>query len=129
MSTSLLNKMGIKDDMRIIFINAPAEVVELIKPPRHSISSNLVGNFDYIHFFTKSREEFNRTFPKLKRHLKENGMLWVSWPKGKQGGTDFTLQKIIKLGYDFGLVESKTISIDKIWSALSLLSLKKQGIS
>lgn len=125
MSTSLLNKMGIKDDMRIIFINAPAEVVELIKPPKHGISSNLVVNFDYIHFFTKSKEEFNRTFPKLKKHLKENGMLWASWPKGKQGGTDLTLQEIIKLGYDFGLVESKTISIDKIWSALKFTFPKK----
>ena len=58
--------MGIKDGMRIILINAPAEVIELIKPPKHSISSNLVSNFDYNHFFTKSKEEFNRTLPKLK---------------------------------------------------------------
>jgi hypothetical protein len=94
-------------------------------PLKHSISSKLVGNFDYIHFFTKSKEEFNRTFPKLKKHLKENGMLWVSWLKGKQGGTDLTLQKVIKLGYDFGLIESKTSSINKIWSALKFTFPKK----
>jgi len=52
-------------------------------------------------------------------------MLWVSWPKGKQGGTDLTLQKVIKSGYDFGLVESKTISIDKTWSALKFTFPKK----
>ena len=45
-------------------------------------------------------------------------MLWVSWPKNKKLGTDLTLTKVIELGYDHGLVESKTISVDQTWSAI-----------
>jgi hypothetical protein len=45
-------------------------------------------------------------------------MLWVSWPKGRAGGTDLTLRDVIAIGYRHGLVESKTISITAIWSAI-----------
>jgi hypothetical protein len=90
------------------------------------VASSLKGKFDYIHFFTKSQEEFNKIFPKLKLHLKPTGMLWVSWPKGKKLGTDLTLTKVIALGYEHGLVESKTISINETWSAIKFTH-PKQG--
>ena len=45
-------------------------------------------------------------------------MVWVSWPKRRQLDTDRTLQRVIRIGYDHGLVESKTISVDTTWSAL-----------
>jgi hypothetical protein len=52
-------------------------------------------------------------------------MLWVSWPKNRKLGTDLTLPRVIKLGYDQGLVESKTISIDRTWSAIKFTHPKK----
>lgn len=45
-------------------------------------------------------------------------MLWVSWPKARQEDTDLTLPIVIKLGYEYGLVESTCLSINSIWSAL-----------
>jgi hypothetical protein len=64
-------------------------------------------------------------FPRLKKHLKPTGMLWVSWPKNGKLGTDLTLQTVINLGYKQGLVESKTISIDATWSAIKFTHPKK----
>jgi hypothetical protein len=118
MTVSVSKKMGIKENARAYFVNAPSEAVEAIDPPPLERATELTGDFDYIHFFTKSQDEFNEIFPGLKSHLKPGGMLWVSWPKNRQHGTDLTLQVVIKLGYDHGLVESKTISIDKTWSAI-----------
>jgi hypothetical protein len=40
-------------------------------------------------------------------------------------GTDLTLAKVIALGYDYGLVESKTISIDATWSAIKFTHPKQ----
>jgi hypothetical protein len=53
-------------------------------------------------------------FPKLKRHLKPKGMLWVSWPKSKQLNTDLVLDKVINIGYSHGLVESICLSVDAL---------------
>jgi hypothetical protein len=111
-------KMGIKEGARAILVNAPAESIKAIDPSHLDLATKLTGKFDYIHLFTKSQEEFNKLFPRLKTHLKPTGMLWVSWPKNKKMGTDLTLTKVIELGYDHGLVESKTIKIDETWSAI-----------
>lgn len=38
--------------------------------------------------------------------------------KGGKSGTDLNIKIIIKLGYDFGLVESTCLSINETWSGL-----------
>lgn len=55
-------------------------------------------------------------------------MLWVSWPKAGQKGSDLTLTKVIEIGYNHGLVESKSISINNTWSALKFTHPKKGKI-
>jgi hypothetical protein len=119
-------KMGIREGARAFLMNAPKESMQAIDTSELDLATKLTGTFDYIHFFVKSQEEFNKTFPRLKSHLKPTGMLWVSWPKAKKLGTDLTLTKVIELGYDHGLVESKTISLDATWSAIKFTH-PKQG--
>jgi hypothetical protein len=126
MTEPVSKKMGIKEGARAFLVNAPEEAIEAIDPSHLDLVAKLTGKFDYIHFFTKSQDEFNDMFPKLKTHLKPTGMLWVSWPKNRKLGTDLTLTKVIELGYDHGLVESKTISIDATWSAIKFTH-PKQG--
>jgi len=125
MTGSVSKKMGIKKGARAFFVNAPAEVVKAIGLPDLELAVKLSGNFDYIHFFVKSQEEFNDVFPRLKPHLRPTGMLWVSWPKNRKLGTDLNLTKVIELGYNHGLVESKTISINGTWSAIKFTHPKK----
>lgn len=125
MTKSVSAKMGLKPNMRSVFVNAPADAVELIDTSDLELETNFVGDFDYIHFFTISQTEFQEKFPTLKNYLKQTGMLWVSWPKSGQKNTDLNLKVVIKLGYDHGLVESKCISINSIWSALKFTFPKK----
>lgn len=125
MAGQVSKKLGIKEGTRAYFVDAPTEAVEAIDPPQLDLAEELRGEFDYIHLFAKSQEEFDNLFPRLKRHLKPTGMLWVSWPKNGQLGTDLTLPKVIELGYNHGLVESKTISINAIWSAIKFTHPKK----
>ena len=125
MTKSVSDKMGIKQSMRAILINPPTDVNDLINLPDLDLQKKLIGEFDYIHFFTTSKAEFHKRFPKLKSHLKQTGMLWLSWPKSRQQQTDLTLTTVIELGYDYGLVESKSISVNKLWSALKFTHPKK----
>lgn len=124
-SRTVATKMGVKENSSAFFMDADKEAIENIKLPELNISVKLNNQFDYIHLFVKTQSEFNKNFPKLKKHLETNGMLWVSWPKGGKSGTDLNLKTVIKLGYDFGLVESTCLSINEIWSGLKFTHPKK----
>jgi hypothetical protein len=118
MSKAVSEKMGLKPGMRAILLNAPEDAIKAMDLPALELETKLKGDFDYIHFFVSSQVKFQEIFPVLKSHLKPTGMLWVSWPKARQAGTDLTLTIVIKLGYDYGLVESTSLSVNSIWSAL-----------
>ena len=121
-------KLGVKEGMRSLFVNADADAINAMQHPNLDVKIKLVGDFDYIHFFVVTSKEFHKTFPKLAQHIKENGSIWVSWPKSGQNGTDLNLITVIKLGYDYGMVESKSISINDVWSALKFTKPKKGKI-
>jgi hypothetical protein len=125
MSRTVSEKMGIREGTRAIFVNAPEAARGAIDPPSLDLASELAGEFDYIHLFARTQAELDNAFPKLKAHLKPTGMLWVSWPKNKKLGTDLALPKVIEIGYNHGLVESKTLSVDATWSAMKFTPPKK----
>jgi len=118
MSKSVSEKLGVRINMRTYLMNVPVNFSETVKLPEVDMKARLTGSFDYIHFFVITQKDFNKTFPKLKKCLGVKGMLWVSWPKSKQKNTDLEIKKVIELGYNHGLVESKAISIDETWSAI-----------
>ena len=118
MTKLISEKLGIKPGTRAILINAPASAVREMKLPELKKALRLTGEFGYIHFFAKTQSELIRKFPSLGKHLKPTGMLWISWPKAKKLDTDLTLTIVIKIGYDYGLVESKALSINDTWSGL-----------
>ena len=122
---TVAQKMGIKQGAKAYFKNAPADALASINLPDVSIKQRLVGEFDYIHLFVKQQSEQQDIFPLLKKHLKLNGMLWVSWPKGGQLDTDLSLPKVISIGYEFGLVESTCLSVNEVWSAIKFTHPKK----
>lgn len=118
MPKTVADKMGLKDGLRAIFVNAPASAIKAIHLPKLLIAKRLTGMFDYIHLFSITEDEFIKQFPRLKSHLATGGVLWASWPKAKQLDSDLNIKKVIKNGYDFGLVESIALSIDDTWSAI-----------
>ena len=127
-SRKVSQKMGVKAGMRAFFLNAPESALEAINLPSLDVGSGLQGQFDYIHFFAKTQAEMDGTFPKLKRHLKPTGMLWLSWPKAKKLGTDLALPVVISIGYSHELVESTCLSVDVTWSSLKFTHPKKDKI-
>lgn len=118
-------KMGIKEGSRAFLLNAPETAQSAMELPTLKVATEPEGEFDYIHFFTTAQSDMDDVFPRLKAHLKPTGMFWVSWPKGKQLGSDLTLPKVIHIGYRHGLVESTCLSVDSTWSALKFTHPKK----
>jgi len=118
MTRSISEKLGVTPNMRTLFINAPDDFSKNAAFPLLDLKQKRIGTFDYIHYFVITQKEFHKHFPILKNHLNTKGMLWLSWPKSKRKLTDLNIQKVIELGYTYGLVESKVVSIDEIWSAI-----------
>ena len=128
MVKSVSQKMGVKEETRTHFVNAPASSLTAIAHPSLNISKRLDGDFGYIHFFALTQVEMDNQFPKLKAHLASSGMLWVSWPKARKLDTDLTLPQVIRIGYSHGLVESTALSIDDTWSALKFTHPKHHKV-
>lgn len=123
-STPLPQKLGIKANTTITVINYPGEYQSLVEPlPLHvTISAHLTTTQTFIHFFTKNKKELEMWFPKLKKHLATNGILWISWPKGRSlVKTDMNENDVREIGLKNGLVDTKVAAIDEVWSGLKFV--------
>ncbi|WP_377026834.1 DUF3052 domain-containing protein [Mucilaginibacter ginsenosidivorans] len=121
--TPLAKKLGIKDGFHISLINAPDYYLDLFSdlPPNLYFERD-TANIDLTHFFTKSRAEYESMMPSLKKQIKTNGMIWVSWPKkASKVPTDITEDIIRNYALQIGLVDIKVCAVDEVWSGLKLV--------
>lgn len=95
---ALVMKLGMKKGARAAALGSPVAYEELLGglPDEAKVAISLRGTVDFIHFFAQSESELRTMFPKLKKSLVENGMLWVSWPKGASKVLVLPLAKPIK---------------------------------
>ena len=122
--TPLAKKLGIKAGFHVKLVNAPTYYFDLFTdfPTYIDSTDDLSVEKDFIHFFTKSEEEYIRNLPILKKQLKPNGMIWASWPKkASKIVTDVTENKIRDYAIEIGLVDIKVCAVDEIWSGLKLV--------
>src|SRR5579871_5077096 len=104
---ALVVKLGIKAGARVAALGSPVPYEELVGeiPQGAKVATSLRGTADFIHFFTKSQTELLKVFPKLKKALAEDGMLWVSWPKSaSKVATDLNENVVRQIGLEAGLV-------------------------
>jgi hypothetical protein len=107
---------------------------KLIHPPGNY--SNLIGEIldrlqrvestgtelDFVHFFPKSIAELEKALPDLKKEIKKNGMIWISWYKTSSGKkTELTENIVRDTALAVGLVDVKVCAIDEDWSGLKLV--------
>lgn len=111
-------KMGVKPGSRAFITGAPEDARSALMLPPLFLTDELHGLYSYLHQFVTMGKDLDTKFPILRRHLAGAGMLWISWPKGKQLKSDLSLPQVIRIGYSHGLVESKTISVNSTWSAI-----------
>jgi len=122
--TQIINrKIGIKEGMQILIKNAPQEFYGLVDLEDTLIKKRITREaLDYIHVFVRSEQELEQVYFKLKKGLKKNGMLWVSWPKGSSSiPTDLKRDLIRNYILVRGLVDVKVASVNDDWSALKFV--------
>ena len=102
-------------------INAPENYKkELGRLPENATQAKKF--IDIIHLFTKNEAELRDKFPELKKLLRVDGFLWISWPKGSSKiETDLNENIVRDIGLENRMVDVKVIAIDEDWSALKFV--------
>lgn len=130
-SKSLIEKLGIKEMHTVALLNFPPHYPELLGTLPKGISIQDPGKepLDVIHFFTRQKKDLEIMFPRLKSHIKQNGMIWISWPKGSSSiETDLNENIIRDMGLHAGLVDVKVAAIDEDWSGLKFVIRTKDRV-
>jgi hypothetical protein len=117
--TPLARKLGFKQGMRVVYLNAPDEfAVDGID----DVARRLAKGADLVVFFTTARRELERRLSALRGAIEPDGMLWVAWPKRASGvATDMTENVVREVALPTGLVDTKVCAIDDVWSGLRLV--------
>jgi len=67
-----------------------------------------------IHYFCTERAGLAKDLPVLRRKMRDDAMLWVSWPKKSAGlPTTVTEDVIRELALPLGLVDTKVCAVDE----------------
>ena len=122
----LFKKLGIKEGASVRLINPPRNYTALIGEIAGTLSFREKGNagegLDFIHFFTNSAGELEKTLPGLRQEIKKDGMIWVSWYKKSCGKpTELTENMVRDTALAIGLVDVKVCAVDEDWSGLKLV--------
>lgn len=80
------------------------------------------GKLDFVHLFVTQRKQFEKEYLRGRDLIKQNGMLWISWPKKSAGvETDLDGNIVREYGLRHGLVDVKVCAVDEIWSGLKFM--------
>jgi hypothetical protein len=123
-ATPLAKKLGIKEGFKIGLINVPDYYYSLFTdlPDNLIIADYPSQELDFVHLFTKQQSEFLQLLLIIKSTIKQNGMIWVSWPKkASKVPTDITEDVIRNYALQIGLVDIKVCAVDEVWSGLKLV--------
>ena len=122
--TPLAKKLGIKAGYNIALVNIPEYYFNLFTdlPVGLVVNVTISNNHDLIHLFVNNKEEYLSHLPQLKEQIKQNGSIWISWPKkASKIVTDITEDIIRNQALKNGLVDVKVCAVDEVWSGLKLV--------
>jgi hypothetical protein len=121
-ATSLIKKLNIKPNHRLLILNAPQEyLAHLIDLPEGTqlVTSTDGSPYDFVQAFCYNKADIDSLAPQAIQALKADGLLWFCYPKGTgKIKTDINRDKgwdtVLKAGYG-GVTQ---IAIDDTWSCL-----------
>ena len=85
--TPLGKKLGIRPGTTLHVVNAPCDYSALVAPLPEGTVIALTGtqDLDFVHIFATSRSDLTASLNDFRRKIKQNGVIWVSWPKRASG--------------------------------------------
>jgi len=122
--TPLPQKLGIKENHKIVLLGAPATFGLGALPTGALIAKKLPakGTIDVAVVFIKKKAELAGKIAQVRAKMAPAAGLWIAWPKKSSGvATDMTENVIREVALPTGLVDNKVCAIDETWSGLRLV--------
>ncbi len=123
--TPLLKKLGVKPGYVMLVLNEPNDYWKWLSPLPENIAVKekpSSGGCDFIHLFVKEKKVYEKEVLRCRKSLKQDGMIWVSWPKKSSGVvTDMNEDVIRDFALKNSLVDIKVCAVDEVWSGLKLV--------
>ena len=126
--TPLAAKLGLKPGCRLYAKDAPDGYSKLLQPLPDGVAfvTRLAQTTDLIHLFAKKRSDLEAKLRTVRRGMRPDAVIWVSWPKkASRVPTDITEDTIRDVALPMGLVDIKVCAIDDTWSGLKLMIRKE----
>lgn len=126
--TPLAKKLGIKEESRVLLMGAPEGYLRLLDPlPAGVRFESLAGPaIDVAHAFVTWREDLVDHLVSLRKALRPDAAVWVSWPKkAAKVPTDVTEDVIRQVALPMGWVDVKVCAVTEVWSGLKLVVRKE----
>lgn len=125
--TPLAKKLGIKDASRVLTVGAPSGYAAWLEPLPAGVRFEMRASagVDVAHVFVTKRAELGKRLSALRKSLRPDAAIWVSWPKkASKVPTDITEDSIRALAFPLGLVDIKVCAVSEVWSGLKLVVRK-----
>lgn len=126
--TPLSRKLGIVDGSLVMVGGAPKAYRALLRPvpPGVRFQKSVSLRTDLVHVFHTQRTSLRADLITLRKAVRDDAAIWVSWPKQTSGvPTDITEDTIRELALPLGFVDVKVCAIDETWSGLKLVIRKE----
>jgi hypothetical protein len=126
-STPLSKKLGLKSGSRVHLIGAPTGYRALLRPLPAGVkfAAPLSAATDLVHLFATRRAELKQALVTVRRKLRADATIWVSWPKqASRVPTNITEDVVREVALALGLVDVKVCAVDATWSGLKLVVRK-----
>jgi hypothetical protein len=126
--TPLVKKLGIKPGSKVHLVEAPPGHRKLLAPLPAGVEfvPRLSETTDLVHFFSTRKAQLEKALPVIRKRMRADAVIWVSWPKKAAGvATDLTENTVRDLALPLGLVDVKVCAVDAIWSGLKLVVRKE----
>jgi hypothetical protein len=125
--TPLAKKLGIAEGSNVVAKNPPSGYAELLAPlpPRVAFQPSVSKDTDVVHVFCDRRAVLAAELERLRKRIRADAAVWVSWPKkASKIPTDITEDTIRVVALPLGFVDVKVCAIDATWSGLKLVIRK-----
>ena len=127
--TPLAKKLGIAAGSEVLLIGAPADYDALLRPVPAGVrfGSRAKAGTSLAHLFVTERVDLSKRLVTLRRSLKPETPVWVSWPKKTSGVRSTVTEDVIReVALPLGYVDIKVCAVSDVWSGLKLVVRKER---
>ncbi|HWN84327.1 MAG TPA: hypothetical protein VNN99_04220 [Vicinamibacterales bacterium] len=127
-ATTLVKKLGLAPRHALHVVDAPEGYRSLLSPLPEGVvfAPRLSASTDLTHLFVTSRARLRAALPPIRRKMRADAVVWVSWPKkASKVATDVTEDVVREVALPLGLVDVKVCAVDDVWSGLKLVVRKE----